>query len=246
MIMGEKMNNLPATATHDGQTANIMAIIERIARDPEADIGKLEKMLDMQERILNRNAEQAFSASFARMQAKMPQIDKKGRIEVNGTVRSHYAKFEDINEAVKPILQEHGFGINFRIAQNNGFIVVTAVLRHELGHSETTEISLPADSSGSKNAVQAIGSTVSYGKRYTLCALLNITVAGEDADGLNINQIGTEKAVEIDLLIKEVRAEKASFLKHFNIADVRDLRECDFVRAKAMLNAKKQKQGGAQ
>ena len=42
---------------------------------------------------------------------------------------------------------------------------------------------LPADTSGSKNVVQAIGSSVSYGKRYTMQALLNITSGGEDDDG---------------------------------------------------------------
>jgi hypothetical protein len=42
---------------------------------------------------------------------------------------------------------------------------------------------LPHDSTGSKNAVQAVGSSTSYGKRYTACALLNITSRGEDDDG---------------------------------------------------------------
>lgn len=42
---------------------------------------------------------------------------------------------------------------------------------------------LPADTSGSKNAVQAFGSSTSYGKRYVLCALLNITTRGQDDNG---------------------------------------------------------------
>jgi hypothetical protein len=42
---------------------------------------------------------------------------------------------------------------------------------------------LPFDNSGSKNTVQAIGSSVSYGKRYVLCMLLNISTGGEDNDG---------------------------------------------------------------
>lgn len=42
---------------------------------------------------------------------------------------------------------------------------------------------LPADVSGNKNAVQAFGSSTSYGKRYVLCALLNITTRGQDDNG---------------------------------------------------------------
>ncbi|WP_185835578.1 ERF family protein [Pseudomonas aeruginosa] len=39
-----------------------------------------------------------------------------------------------------------------------------------------------ADTSGNKNAVQAVASSVSYGKRYTAGALLNFTTHGEDDD----------------------------------------------------------------
>ena len=42
---------------------------------------------------------------------------------------------------------------------------------------------LPVDTSGSKNGVQAVASSVSYGKRYTAGLLLNITTTGEDDDG---------------------------------------------------------------
>ena len=50
---------------------------------------------------------------------------------------------------------------------------------------------LPLDTSGSKNGVQAVGSTVSYGKRYAICALLNIST-GDDTDG-NIPHVNQSK-----------------------------------------------------
>ncbi|WP_122221652.1 phosphoadenosine phosphosulfate reductase family protein [Pseudomonas syringae group genomosp. 3] len=48
---------------------------------------------------------------------------------------------------------------------------------------EATSIVLPVDATGSKNGVQAVASSVSYGKRYTAGLLLNITTTGEDDDG---------------------------------------------------------------
>ena len=42
---------------------------------------------------------------------------------------------------------------------------------------------MPVDTTGSKNGVQAVASSVSYGKRYTAGLLLNITTTGEDDDG---------------------------------------------------------------
>jgi hypothetical protein len=44
-------------------------------------------------------------------------------------------------------------------------------------------MTLPLDTSGSKNNVQAVGSSTSYGKRYTATLLLNIRTKGEDDDG---------------------------------------------------------------
>jgi hypothetical protein len=54
---------------------------------------------------------------------------------------------------------------------------------HRGGHSEEATKFYPADTSGSKNAIQAIGSSISYGKRYTASALLNLTSRKEDDDG---------------------------------------------------------------
>jgi hypothetical protein len=171
-----------------GESQALISMIERVCLDPNADISKLEKMLDMQERILNRNAEQAFAADFAAMQSELPRIARNGTIEIKskdtGKViqSTPFAKLEDINDGVRPALQKYGFGVSFSIAQAIGLVTVTAKLLHRLGHSESTSISLPIDTTGSKNAVQGNGSTVSYGKRYAICALLNIST-GDDADG---------------------------------------------------------------
>lgn len=174
-----KQESLPAVSS---ETQAIMMMIERVVLNPEADMDKLDKMLDMQERILNRNAKQSFTADLAAMQAELPLVSKAGE----GHNRARYAKLEDINEAIRPTLQKYGFAVTFRVKQSDKSATVTAILSHKLGHSEETDLVLPLDTSGSKNAVQAVGSTVSYGKRYALCALLNIST-GDDTDG-NIHQ----------------------------------------------------------
>lgn len=168
------------------ETNALLNMIERVCLDKDADIDKLSKMLDMQERILNRNAEQAFAADFAAMQSELPRIARNGTIVIKKDNRviqtTPFAKLEDINDGVRPTLQKYGFGVSFSIAQAGGMITVTAKLLHRLGHSESTSISLPLDTTGSKNNVQGNGSTVSYGKRYAMCALLNIST-GDDVDG---------------------------------------------------------------
>src|SRR3546814_14616593 len=100
-----------------------------------------------------------------------------------------------INAAIKPVLKRHGFALSFRTDFTNGIRVV-GVLTHSGGHKETTDFVLPADGSGNKNAVQAIASSVSYGKRYTAGALLNLTSHGEDDDAFRAAAIGSASCRE--------------------------------------------------
>jgi len=182
-VMVKQSANLPAVSA---ETTALLSMIERVCLDPNADIDKLSKMLDMQERVLNRNAEQAFAADFAAMQCELPRIARNGKIEIKKDGKliqsTAFAKLEDINDGVRPTLQKYGFGVSFSIEQSGGLVTVTATLLHRLGHSKSTSMSLPIDNSGSKNAVQGNGSSVSYGKRYTMSALLNIST-GDDVDG---------------------------------------------------------------
>jgi hypothetical protein len=45
---------------------------------------KLEKLLDMQERIFSKNAEIAFNGAMAEMQAELPVISERGTIKIPG------------------------------------------------------------------------------------------------------------------------------------------------------------------
>ena len=138
----------------------------------------------MQERVQSREAQTAYYADLAKMQPNLPIIDERGGIKNrDGVVQSTYALWEDVNEAIRPTLADHGFSLSFRVSRSEGEIVVTGILAHRLGHREETTLALPTDTSGSKNAVQAVGSSTSYGKRYTAFALLNLTTTGEDDDG---------------------------------------------------------------
>jgi hypothetical protein len=217
----------------------IIQVIERAASNPDVDIDKMERLLQMQERILARNAEAAFNTALAQMQNELPVIDENGVIRNKfGAVQSKYAKFEDINEAVKPIMRQYGFAISFRTAFADGEVIVTGVLTHEQGHREESAVKLPADASGNKNNVQGWGSSISYGKRYTMNALLNITSRGEDNDGQGTGTEGGEQrqsptatagggnyATEAQLGLIRKKCETAkvapnAFLQHFGIAEL--------------------------
>lgn len=165
------------------ESASLMEVINRAASDPNVDVDKMERLLGMYERISERNAKVAFHTALAHMQPELPIITENGKIMHGNKLISEYALWEDINEAIRPVLHKHGFALRFKTGNGGKNVEVTAILSHCEGHSEETTITLEHDSSGSKNAVQAVGSSISYGKRYAAEAALNITTRGKDDDG---------------------------------------------------------------
>lgn len=184
------MSHVARVETQSQQTAiaaesvTVLQIIQQVAMSPNADIDKMERLMVMHQNIQALQAKQHYDEALAAMQEELPVIGERGGIKDKyGRVQSTYALWEDINEMIKPVLARHGFALSFRTPRNERGIEVEGVLSHRAGHRETTSLVLPADSSGSKNSVQAVASSVSYGKRYTAGALLNFTTTGEDDDG---------------------------------------------------------------
>lgn len=165
----------------------MLDMIERLASNPNVDVTKLEKIIDLKERVMAHDAKAAFNAAFSKMQPELPVIDEKGQIKnKDGSVRSKYAKLEDIQAAIKPVLAKYGFGIRHKTVwpdERKGIIRIVGILTHEFGHSEESVFEAPADKSDFRTDIQSQGSTVSYGRRYTTIDLLNIETRGKDDDG---------------------------------------------------------------
>ncbi|MBD1590287.1 ERF family protein [Pseudomonas typographi] len=229
-----------------GEATTILQVIQRAAADPQCDIEKMERLMQMHERFQARQAEQQYAEALATMQQELPPVPERGGIkDRSGRVQSTYALWEDINEALKPVLAKHGFALTFRIPRNAAGVEVEGVLSHSAGHSERTSILLPVDVSGSKNAVQAVASSVSYGKRYTAGALLNFTTHGEDDDAYSAGtseQTTLQDQVVIDIIERVDEAENKEQLTEIWKAAVAVLRDAGdkagYERVKTAVGAK--------
>ena len=221
------------------ENAAVMAIIERAALNPDVDAAKMDQLFALQEKVLARNARTAYFRALAEMAGALPAVAEKG----TGHNATKYAKWEDIQAAITPILGQHGFALSFRTKVEDKAIRITAILAHREGHTEENELLLPADNSGSKNAVQAVGSSITYGFRYTACALLNIQTGVTDDDGRaagGAETISDEQVVRLQTLIQNAGANKAKFLEHMKVESLETMPVAVFDAAIAALNRKKE------
>lgn len=158
-----------------------------LAVDKNLDIDKLEKLLSMKERWDKAQAEKAFTAALTDFQEECPDLRKTKKVSfetrTGGTTEYHYAPLGDIDRQIKSLLKKYGLSKTWKIIEANGKIKVACIIKHIEGHAETTEMEADADTSGSKNPIQAKGSTVEYLKRYTLIGALGLTTADQDIDG---------------------------------------------------------------
>ena len=171
------MSNVERIKQNEVQIAT-PAMLLQVAVEKGADLDKLEKLMDLQDRYNAEQAKKAYSEALAGFQSELEPIIKKRQAH-----NSLYADMDDIAQAIRPILKNYGLSYTFQQDQRDNSIKVTCTVRHSAGYSEQTSLSAPNDTSGGKNAIQAIASTVTYLRRYTLTGALGISTGTEDNDG---------------------------------------------------------------
>ena len=224
------MNDLVKT---DTQEMAILQVIERVATSPDADIEKLEKMLDMQERIMDKQAEAEFNKAMVAAISEIPSFEES-------TAGHHfkYATFEQINKIVKPILASHDLFMTFTTNFKDNGVYVTAAITHRAGYSRQTTGLFPFDTSGSKNDIQAVGSAISYGKRYMQNALLNITTHGEDDDGFASQKgISLEQIDKVNRGIITADIKPEQLCEYMGIEKISEIKAIDFSKAVQYLHS---------
>jgi hypothetical protein len=195
----------------------------------------VEKLMGLQERWQANQARMAFDQAMSDAKAKIPVIMKRSNVaydvknkgDGNGPANNSpkpdkvdfdYETLGDIATAINPILSESGLSYRYRSKQENGLISVTCIVTHREGHCEETTLAAGADTSGKKNSIQSIGSTVSYLQRYTLKLALGLAAAKDD-DGKTAEiglPISEEQLTELIDLADEVGADKKAFCKYMS------------------------------
>lgn len=210
------------------------------ALDRGADEHVLAHLIGLHERSRADDARCAFEAALAAAKAEFPVIAKT-QIASIGTKHYRHEDLAEIARAIGPVLGRHGLAYRFRSRTDGELVTLTCVISHREGYSEDNSLSAAADHTGEKNAIQAIGSTLTYLQRMTLKAALGLAAADDD-DGKAAGAgetITRQQVRELLGLIDEVGAEAGALLRFFKIKAFAELPARRFRQALVMLNAKK-------
>ncbi len=194
-------------------TTSIMAVISRAASDPACDVDKMERLLDLKDRMETKAAEQAFNVAMRDLQSEIPRILKDAE---NGDNHSKYARLETINRVIKPLLAKYGFSQSFGtdsspIAEHYR---VTCILSHIGGHSRNFFADVPRDNVGlkgnaNKTPTHGFGSSLSYGRRYLTVLIFNLELSGEDDDGCSAGASSALTIQQYDKLVEMLEDTKS-------------------------------------
>lgn len=177
------------------------------------NVGVLEKMVGLYERMEAKSAEKAFSAAFVELQKEIPIITAKSVIPNRGK----YEKFEDIMRVVGPLLAKNGFSVSFSMDTNENRILETCHLKHVAGHSQSNSFAVRVGRADSETQADCKAATTA--KRNALCNALNIVIQQDCLNGdsdarIEGGRITEEQAEELSRRVSETNSDKAAFLKY--------------------------------
>ena len=247
------MNNkqdLALVPPPNGDSQELVAMLERLALNPDVPVDKLERLLDMQERIHAKQAESEFNIALTAAQSEVGRISADAE---NPQTHSKFASYSKLDRVMRPIYTKHGFALSFGTSDPpaTDMIRVICYLSHRAGHTRMYHVDMPADGKGPKGAdvmtkTHAAGSAMSYGMRYLLKMMFNIAI-GEDRDGNNppvdTKTITERQVADLDALLSEVGygdgEKRQRFLRAFKIGKLEDIPAINYAAVVRQVEAKR-------
>ena len=228
---------VPHGGTPSCQTPS--AMIE-LAITRGADLEKLEKLMELQERWDRNEAKKDYVKAVADFKANMPKVFKD---KENTQYKSMYASESALLNTLNPVLSQHGLSAGFSFPDSDSDLFkVTCTMTHENGYSDSVTLKGPLDTSGSKNPLQQVKSTVTYLRKATFEAIIGIATSDRtsDDDGNAAGEYINEKQISsIVDFINEKEANQTLFLKYMKAESLETILASDFGKAIKALKAKK-------
>lgn len=227
-----------------------LTLIER-ALDRGVDMETIERLVALQERKEARDAERAMAEALAAFQAQCPAVRRVATADVRKNGQKVYdygfAPYDEIIRVIRQPLADNGLSYTHDTKMEGNTLTVTCTLQHTAGAKRTATFTGPFDNSGGKNPLQGIGSTRSYGKRYTLTDVLGLATE-EDDDGVGSHgrdepPVNADQLKRLNALADEAGADKAAFCKLMGVESMAAIPATQYNLAQLTLKKKIEEQG---
>lgn len=229
----------PASTAIQEHQPSTMALVQQAMSTGNMQL--VEKLMELHERHESNLARKAFDNAMAAAKAEIKPVKKNRHVGYShksgdGCTDYDHEDLAGIARSIDPVLAKHGLSYRFRTEQQQQ-ISVTCIIAHRDGHFEENKLFAPADTSGKKNAIQAIGSTITYLQRYTLKAALGLAAAKDD-DGRSSSvteEDGPITDAQVQTLIDladEHGIDKRRFCEHFKIGGFAEIISSKFDAAR--------------
>lgn len=210
-----------AVVVHQDQQSDsrsIMALVSQAMERPDFDVAKLQALLQIKTEWEKDEARKAYVVALSAFKQDPPKIQKDKQVSFGaGKTAYKHATLDNASELIGAALAQHGLSHRWDVQQLEGGIVkVTCILTHIQGHSESVSMQASPDTSGSKNSIQAIGSTTSYLQRYTLFAATGLAPKDADDDGMQGKQMAESTIAELRDAI-DLIPDMAAWEKHWQL-----------------------------
>lgn len=114
--------------------------------------------------------------------AAAPHLRDARKDRANPHLKNRYATLEAVLDAVREVFAAQGIAVTQGVSAAPGVVTVTTQLSHTSGEWMRSSLTLPVPAGKGISEVQALGSTVTYGRRYGLAALCGIGAEERDDD----------------------------------------------------------------
>lgn len=248
---GQLMLDTEVVPVAADQEPSLLAVIAQATINPHVQIDKMQALLDMKERIDEREAKRLFNLAMIDAQAEMRPIVRDRN---NEHTKSKYATLQAVDKAIRPIYTKHGFALTFGSREaREGMLTVTCECLHRGGYSKEYELTGALDSTGpsgtkNKTGIQATGSSDQYLRRYLTTMIFNLVTVDEDNDGNSepqfINSDQISKISDMIMACEMDAATEAKFCALLNAKAVEQILACNYEVAMTQLRAKYRAKGG--
>lgn len=241
-VRGEKRDDLYPVPAEVLQVTTPATLLN-IAIDKGADLEKLEKLMELQMKWEANQARKAYTEAMANFKQCPPDIEKDKHVKFKtdkGVTEYKHASLANVTNKINSALGKCGLSAAWTTIQEEGKVKVTCRITHIMGHFEETSLTAGMDSSGSKNPIQALGSTISYLERYTILALTGLATRDMDDDAkAEVGYITEQQFSTITDMINSKNVDANVFLRHMGAEDTAKILAGDYDKAMDLLRRAK-------